>query len=669
MSEELELKIQLTVLNDLGIKLYSNTPAVLSELVANSWDADAQNVSVKINIADRTITIIDDGCGMDLDDLQNKYLTVGYQKRGNDSDKDTTDKGRPFMGRKGIGKLSMFSIAKRAEIHTVKLGKEGNETYRGGLVLDLKGIEEAAKTEGGCYKPDLIPSDQVTDLEKGTRIHLTNIDKSLSRAVKYLRTRLARRFSVIEVGEDFQVTVNDTLITPEERAYFHKIQYIWWIGDDSSEKYSAACTNLATEEGARSHDPIKVIFNDGKVGYVKGWIGFVKEAKQTIDDDGESLNKIILMVRGKLAQEDLLPAFKEDRLGKVYMIGELHADFIDATEFEDIALSSRQGIKENSDRYKNLVECIGSSVKKIVTEWDKKRKQKDEKDILDIPEVKEWLGMLDSPSDKSFAKSLVSKITSSTKVDKNSRKTVIKHCVLAFEKLRYEERLHELESIPEQEIQKLASVFSDISRLEATAYGEIARGRIVAIDRLQKLIDENAQEKEFQSLIAENLWFLDTAWERGNKGDVLVEKSIRKAWADLHGEEEIKSGRIDIAYKTVASLDVIVELKRASRKDFTTLELYQQCEKYVEAFQQARRTQQGDTENYKVFLIVGEFPNDWKIEDGKKRGLKMLSGVNASVVTYQELLARARDYYSDYLEAQSKMNTLRQLLTKIDNAV
>jgi len=43
-AHEYELSIDLNALNHLGINLYSNVPAVISEVVANSWDADAENV-------------------------------------------------------------------------------------------------------------------------------------------------------------------------------------------------------------------------------------------------------------------------------------------------------------------------------------------------------------------------------------------------------------------------------------------------------------------------------------------------------------------------------------------------------------------------------------------------------------------------------------------------
>ena len=113
MPEEYTLDIDLNVLNHLGLNLYSNVPAVLAELIANAWDADASqvDVSAKGQSGDKRIIIWDNGCGMNDTDLQEKFLTVGYQRRSKGSGDQTAGKGRPVMGRKGIGKLSVLSIA------------------------------------------------------------------------------------------------------------------------------------------------------------------------------------------------------------------------------------------------------------------------------------------------------------------------------------------------------------------------------------------------------------------------------------------------------------------------------------------------------------------------------------------------------------------------------
>src|SRR5689334_16782179 len=100
------LTISLNVLEHLGINLYSNVPAVLSEIVANAWDADAEVIHVTWDRNDR-IVIHDDGTGMTPDEVNDRFLTVGYRRR--DEQPGATTKNRHPMGRKGIGKLSLFS--------------------------------------------------------------------------------------------------------------------------------------------------------------------------------------------------------------------------------------------------------------------------------------------------------------------------------------------------------------------------------------------------------------------------------------------------------------------------------------------------------------------------------------------------------------------------------
>ena len=119
-----ELKIDLNALNHLGLNLYSNVPAVLSELIANAWDADASEVGLDIdsNGNETKIVVRDDGCGMDRKELNEKFLTVGYQRRKSTKD-DLTSKKRKVMGRKGIGKLSVFSIADYIQVYTRKNGQ------------------------------------------------------------------------------------------------------------------------------------------------------------------------------------------------------------------------------------------------------------------------------------------------------------------------------------------------------------------------------------------------------------------------------------------------------------------------------------------------------------------------------------------------------------------
>ncbi|MCE1003808.1 MULTISPECIES: ATP-binding protein [unclassified Pseudomonas] len=64
-----EMTVDLNVLEHLGINLYSNIAAVLTEAVANAWDADALSVQIRVAPNNEWIKIEDDGIGMSVDDL------------------------------------------------------------------------------------------------------------------------------------------------------------------------------------------------------------------------------------------------------------------------------------------------------------------------------------------------------------------------------------------------------------------------------------------------------------------------------------------------------------------------------------------------------------------------------------------------------------------------
>ena len=168
------MTLSLNVLKHLGLGLYSNVPAVLSEVVANAWDADAEHVTIEIDAQGDKITIQDDGHGMSVEDANDRYLNVGYERRSQPNGARTPRFNRPAMGRKGIGKLSLFSIARTVEVHSVK----GSERH--GFIMNLDKIEETIKDDGERdYNPEAISPQKVLH-EKGTRITLTNMKRRLN---------------------------------------------------------------------------------------------------------------------------------------------------------------------------------------------------------------------------------------------------------------------------------------------------------------------------------------------------------------------------------------------------------------------------------------------------------------------------------------------------------
>ena len=113
-----KFKISSTTLNLLGRGLYSSYSTVISEAISNSWDAEA--TSVYVEVGEDSLTIWDNGVGMDAGDLQDKFLNIGYEKR-NEMQKSGV-KQRSVLGRKGIGKLAYLSLAEEVIIITQKKG-------------------------------------------------------------------------------------------------------------------------------------------------------------------------------------------------------------------------------------------------------------------------------------------------------------------------------------------------------------------------------------------------------------------------------------------------------------------------------------------------------------------------------------------------------------------
>src|SRR5438067_3371533 len=99
------------LLDHTGLAMYSSIPKAISELVANSYDANAIEVRINVSLKDdaiEQITIADNGDGMSPEELENRYLALGYNRR----DVVGASTKRKPIGSKGIGKLAGLGIAK-----------------------------------------------------------------------------------------------------------------------------------------------------------------------------------------------------------------------------------------------------------------------------------------------------------------------------------------------------------------------------------------------------------------------------------------------------------------------------------------------------------------------------------------------------------------------------
>ena len=359
MQNNYNFNISLSVLNHLGRNLYRNIITVLGEAISNSWDADAHNVYITIDRDANYMSIRDDGNGMTSEDFQNKFLKIGYSKRKNGDSKSLL--GRPFIGRKGIGKLALLSCAKRVSIATKTL-----ESETVGGIIDNSKLDEAITDDliAQEYRLEALDDKSLVfmrDISKGTLLEFHSISDGISNTVEYIKKAIALYFRFSLIDKNFNIYVNDTLIDASLLSDFsEKTQFLWRI-NDINDPFVDAMKNILECKYIRK--PIQL----------KGYVASVEKPSQIKIRGTQEKVTIDLFVNGRLRERDILRHIPTARIVENYVYGQIHCDFLDDGTGKDIFTSSREGIISDDPSFKLILSEFEIIFKKII-------------DLLELPE-------------------------------------------------------------------------------------------------------------------------------------------------------------------------------------------------------------------------------------------------------------------------------------------
>lgn len=655
MSEpKFQMSINLQVLNHLGLNLYSNTSAVLSEVVANAWDADATEVNIQID--GNNITITDNGNGMNLSDINNKYLTVGYQKRSESGESPVFH--RAVMGRKGIGKLSLFSIANIVEVYS----KKGGELN--GFKIDTNSLKEAIKNND-TYYPVELTANNIEFNGNGTKIILSDLKKKRTATLAtHLRQRLARRFAVIGTKNNFKVSINGEEISISDRNYLSKAQCVWmFLPENGADEYREDLKSQTKSEKIQLIKELPSTVTVGENSYrITGWIATCSEPKEL--DDDENLNRIVIMVRGKMAKEDIFSEIGTTALYSKYVFGELSADFLDLDDEADITTSSRQDFFEDDERYIALKEFVKKSLSSIRNDWEEIRSTSGVDEACKYVVVSDWYNELKG-DDKKSAKKLFGKINQLT-VEKGEKKELFKHGVLAFESFKLKNELSQLEKIDAENIAAFIEVAGRLDNIEATMYYQIVQERLAVIQKMQDVVSDGSLERVIQEHLSKNLWLLDPSWDRGTELPI-VEQAFKTQFktidAGLSNEE--LDARLDIRYRKASNEHLIIELKKGDRI-VKSQEIMIQVQKYYSATQKIMSILDRP-EPFEIIVLLGRHLDGEKYNENVYKATKdALKAYNCRIMYYDELLQNAQNLYSDFLEQNKNLSTLSNLINELE---
>ena len=627
MPTPFQLDFDVATIKHLGLQMYATLPPVIGELVANAWDANATEVRIAIPEAPidegSEIVIEDNGIGMSDSDLREKYLIVGRDRRESERTGETpAPLSRPIMGRKGIGKFSAFGIARELEIESVHQGGASR------FVMDYdKMLADAAQRHAEF--PALAPTGCVTD---GTRITLRRIPKYRTRRIPLqpLRRGLARRFAIIGSQHQFEVLINGSPISVEERDMQRQLAkdadgnaYLWPFADEE----------IAPDTG----------------WIVSGWIGALD--RTTTEADGVDRG-ISIMARGKLVQEPFLfNAVVGQQFALSYLVGELHAEFVDAGE--DTIGTSRNVLVWDAEANATLMEWGQRQMKKIAREWAERR-QTDNIRRLEANDLYRSFKDQAKETGNRRALRLADRLVRQA-ISKNPTaggeelEPIIKQSLDYLEYDAFWEIAQEIAESGVADVGKLLGLFKEWEVVEAKEMARVTKGRISTIEKLQDLIEKDALEvPTLHNFLKEFPWVIDPRWTLV-ADEVRFSAMLKDQFPD--GDVAEADRRIDFLCVRESTNLVVVEIKRPNKK--ASSGDLEQIERYVSFVRdQVQRTTDPERIGSVVgYLLCGDLVDTWEVR--QKRG--NLENSHIYVRRYGDLLDMVKRMHREFIERYEQL--------------
>ena len=629
------MEFDVGTIKHLGLQMYSTLPPVIGELVANSWDANASRVEITIPatpIDEQTseIVISDDGIGMSDEEVRNKYLIIGRDRRDDEkSDKTPPPRKRKIMGRKGIGKLSAFGIAQEIVVESVKEGEVSHFRMNYDELLE--------KAADRVIEFPQLPSTET--VSKGTRITLRYITKFKNRSISINRIRrgLARRFAVIGAEQDFEVVINSSPISPEDRDLKRLLET-----DMNGDLYLWEYDNEEIKSGT---------------GWtVSGWIGTLKRTTPVIDGIDRG---IVLMARGKLVQEPFdFNAVVGQQFALSYLIGELDVEFVDETE--DTIGTTRNSLVWDTEANIALKEWGQKEVNKIARAWGKKRRKDNENQLQENELYRQFRERAEEIGNKRALKLADQLVRQS--IERNPTAAVqeleplIQMCLNFLEFDAFWEIAEDLTEAEFQDSEKLLDLFREWQIVEAKEMARVTEGRIKTIEKLHHLIETNALEvPTLHNFLKEFPWVIDPRWTLV-ADEVTYSQLLRDKFPESSDILE-SDRRIDFLCVREGTNLVVVEIKRPQSK--ASVKELEQIEEYVNFMRDyIQRTTDPDYKYEEVtgYLLCGDLVDTYQVR-GKRENL---ARARIYVRRYIDLLDMVKRAHAKFLERYNQLREAKQ---------
>jgi uncharacterized protein (TIGR02391 family) len=361
-----EMRFDPRTIKHLGVRMYSTLPTAIAEIIANAYDADASQVTVTLredNGKPAEITVTDDGDGLTRVEINEKFLVIGRNRRDDEGDEPSPKYGRKRIGKKGLGKLALFGLAKRITI-TTRRGGTRNE-----FVLDWDDLNEAH----GVYKPTATEVDQPTEKPNGTTVSLTGLKRKSPFDAEGLADSLSRLFIVDDTfALMIEASNGDRMVIDNNRRYRTlNIEFEWDCSD----------TQFVPQESA----------------YFGKLTGTLMTAETPIAP-ASGLRGVTLFSRHKLVNAPEFFSSSTSSHFYQYLTGWISVDFIDDLD-DDVISTNRQSLDWEHPEMAGLRSFLAGIVSQVNINWRKKRKDKKEEELRETTGIDTGAWMNTMPAD------------------------------------------------------------------------------------------------------------------------------------------------------------------------------------------------------------------------------------------------------------------------------
>jgi hypothetical protein len=606
------LRISRLTIDKLGVKLYDKVSAVVAELIANSYDADAPEVVVELPlgtelatrdpetgvVTDRGYEIVvrDTGHGMTPAEAREFYLKVGRDRREHsEQGARSRGKNRPVMGRKGIGKLAPFGICRSIEV--ISSGGERVNGDGGGYLTThfFLNFDDIVQDTDDPVDLPVGPFDGSLQPSTGTTIRLTSYLPKRVPDEETFHRQISTRFALADPGFAIRL-LNSRADPPTDRE--------------------VAQFNVPVVESTRidvSEHPVPA--EEGEAMPVSGWLALARESYKN-----EELAGVRIYARGKIVattRDFEQPAgFTGEFTMRSYLVGAIHADWLDEDEGEDLIRTDRQSILWDSDRGRALRAWGATLIKSIAAASAGPRRAKKSSLFMELARIRERaterygdegvvevaveLGQRiggfaaeDELEDPEYVDGLAQIILS-----------VAPHQALV-------EAFKEISQQQDATIEDLVGLFGKTRIAEMASYGQIAGERVRSVRELQDAINKpGVEEADLQRLIASAPWLIRPDWSviTQNRSLAVFRDQFVRFWAKKYGEQievaiSFERKRPDFTLIQHGRKLHVVELK-APGHSFAGAD-YVRLQNYVTAFDEFFAANPG---------MAAEFPEGWQID-------------------------------------------------------